>query len=113
MSDAVYEAVKRRSEAYLRDRDCREWYMPDGTHNTTFRRATGTASRPRPTLSAIIEGLFGITPTQFGFDEINIWPPSPELGGQTGDDRRDTAGQRLPEVHLPVQQGSADREADH
>ena len=28
-------------------------------------------------LSAIVEGLFGITPTRFGFNEINIWPAIP------------------------------------
>ena len=39
--------------------------------------ATTTGSRPPRHLSAIIEGLFGITPTKFGFDEINIWPAMP------------------------------------
>ena len=77
MSDAVYAAVKRRSDAYVRDQDCREWYMPDGTnkHHFPSRERYGISAAAH--VSAIIEGLFGITPTKFGFDEINIWPAIP------------------------------------
>ena len=77
MHDAVYEAVKRRSEAYLRDRDCREWYMPDGTHNNHFPSRDRYGISAAAHISAIIEGLFGITPTRFGFGEVNIWPALP------------------------------------
>ena len=32
-------------------------------------------------MAAIIEGLFGITPAGFGFDEINIHPNLPTRNG--------------------------------
>ena len=58
-------------------RDCREWYMPDGTnkHHFPSRERYGISAAAH--VSAIIEGLFGITPAKFGFDEINIWPAIP------------------------------------
>ena len=73
MYDAVYAAIKRRSEAHVRDRDCREWFTPDGVGNGADHYGISAAAHT----SAIIEGLFGITPTRFGFDEINIWPAMP------------------------------------
>jgi hypothetical protein len=74
MLDAVYEAVRRRSEAHARDGDCIEWYTQDkGAARGRDRYGISAAAH----LAAIIEGLFGITPAGFGFDEINIWPNLP------------------------------------
>jgi hypothetical protein len=69
----LYEAIKRRSEAYVRDRDCREWYTQDGKPRGRDRYGISAAAH----VSAIIEGLFGITPARFGFSEINIHPNFP------------------------------------
>jgi hypothetical protein len=73
MLDAVYEAIRRRSEAYVRDQDCREWYTHDGRSRGRERYGISAAAH----VSAIVEGLFGVTPTSFGFDEVNIAPNLP------------------------------------
>jgi hypothetical protein len=74
MLDAAYEAIKRRSDAYAREGGCLEWFtLTNGTGSGRDRYGISAAGH----LSAIIEGLFGITPTKFGFAEINIWPAMP------------------------------------
>jgi hypothetical protein len=81
MLDALYEAIRRRSEAHLRDGDCIEWYTQDkGAARGRDRYGISAGAH----ISAIIEGLFGITPVQYGFDEINIRPNFPAAwAGQT------------------------------
>ncbi|MEI8376389.1 MAG: hypothetical protein WCJ35_26525, partial [Planctomycetota bacterium] len=76
MLDALFTAIKRRSDAHARDKDCFEWYMPDGTNIGYWRDRYGISGAAH--ISAIIEGLFGILPTQFGFNEVNIWPAIPQ-----------------------------------
>jgi hypothetical protein len=71
--DAVYEAVRRRSEAQVRDQGCWESYTHDGRPHGRDRYGISAAAH----VSAIIEGLFGIVPTGFGFDEIDISPNLP------------------------------------
>jgi hypothetical protein len=74
MLDAVYAAVKRRSEAIKSEGVCMEWYsLKEGIGGGRDRYGISAAGH----LSAIVEGLFGITPTRFGFNEINIWPAIP------------------------------------
>jgi hypothetical protein len=74
MLDAVQEAVRRRSNAYVRDNDCEEWYtQAKGAARGRDRYGISAAGH----VSAVIEGLFGITPTGFGFDEMNLWPNVP------------------------------------
>jgi hypothetical protein len=73
MLDAVYEAVRRRSEAQVRDQDCWESYTQDGHPHGRDRYGISAAAH----VSAIIEGLFGIVPTSFGFDEVDISPNLP------------------------------------
>lgn len=74
MLDATYAAIKRRSDAYAREGGCSEWFtLKQGTGSGRDRYGIAAAGH----LSAIIEGLFGITPTRFGFAEINIWPAMP------------------------------------
>jgi hypothetical protein len=74
MLDALQEAVLRRSKAYVRDQDCVEWYMQDkGAPRGRDRYGISAAAH----VSAVIEGLFGITPAEFGFNEINIHPNLP------------------------------------
>jgi hypothetical protein len=74
MLDAVYAAVKRRSESIAREKVCMEWYsLKQGIGGGRDLYGISAAGH----LSAIVEGLFGITPAKFGFDEINIWPAMP------------------------------------
>ena len=74
MLDALYEAIRRRSEAHVRDGDCVEWYTQDkGVAKGRDRYGISAGAH----LSAIIEGLFGITPVGFGFDDIHIRPNMP------------------------------------
>ncbi len=73
MLDAVYEAVLRRSEAQVRDQDCWESYTHDGHPHGRDRYGISAAAH----VNAIIEGLFGIVPTGFGFDEVDISPNLP------------------------------------
>jgi hypothetical protein len=76
MLDAVYAAVERRSESIARENVCMEWYsLKQGTGGGRDRYGISAAGH----LSAIVEGLFGITPTKFGFNEINIWPAIPSI----------------------------------
>lgn len=79
--DTVVDAVRRRSEAIVRDGDCLEWYYPDGS---TGENGAGTSyHRDRYGISAtahiasVIEGLFGIRPLAPGFSEIAIAPAFP------------------------------------
>jgi hypothetical protein len=75
MLDALYEAIRRRSEAYARDGDCIEWYTQDkGLGRGRDRYGISAGAH----IAAIIEGLFGITPAKSGFSEINIRPNLPE-----------------------------------
>ncbi|MCY2929547.1 MAG: hypothetical protein NTV86_08645 [Planctomycetota bacterium] len=76
MRDAVFTAINRRSDAHVRDKDCLEWYMPDGTIQGHSRDRYGISAGAH--ISAIIEGLFGIVPARFGFDEVNIQPAIPD-----------------------------------
>jgi hypothetical protein len=73
LPDAVYEAVRRRSEAQVRDQDCSESYSQDGQPHGRDHYGISAAAH----VSAIIEGLFGIVPTGFGFDEVDISPNLP------------------------------------
>ena len=78
LQQAVQRAVFRRAEVTHRDQDCLESYYQDGTIDPTrfYDRdqymVSGTAH-----LSAIIEGLFGITPARTGFAEVNLRPNLP------------------------------------
>lgn len=75
MLDALYEAIRRRSEAIARDGDCIEWYTQDkGLSRGRDRYGISAAAH----VAAIIEGLFGITPAKTGFSEINIHPNLPD-----------------------------------
>ena len=73
MLDAVYEAVQRRSEAQVRDKGCWESYSQDGHPRGRDRYGISAAAH----VSAVIEGLFGITPSGFGFNEVDISPNLP------------------------------------
>jgi hypothetical protein len=74
MLDAAYTAIKRRSDACAREGGFSEWYsLKQGTGSGRDRYGISAAGH----LSAIVEGLFGITPSKFGFAEINIWPAIP------------------------------------
>lgn len=74
MLDAVYAAVKRRSDAIAMEGRCMEWYsLNKGIGGGRDQYGISAAGH----LSAIVEGLFGITPVKFGFAEINIWPAMP------------------------------------
>jgi hypothetical protein len=74
MLEALYEAVRRRSEAHARDGQCIEWYtQTKGIGRGRDRYGISAAAH----VSAIIEGLFGITPAKIGFGEINIRPNLP------------------------------------
>lgn len=80
MLDAVYEAVRRRSEAQVRDKGCWESYTQDGHPHGRDRYGISAAAH----ISAVIEGLFGIVPSSFGFDEVDISPNLPmEWAGRT------------------------------
>ena len=72
---SVYEAVKRRSEAHVRDQDCWEWFKENGEVGEGARDRYGISASAH--ISAIIEGLYGITPARSGFSEINIHPNFP------------------------------------
>jgi hypothetical protein len=69
----LYEAVKRRSEAYARDADCREWYTQNGEGRGHIQYGISATAH----LCAVIEGLFGIRPAKFGFSEVEIHPNLP------------------------------------
>ena len=71
----VYEAIKRRSEAHVRDQDCWEWFFQNGEVGKIARDRYGISAAAH--ISAIIEGLYGITPARFGFSEMNIHPNFP------------------------------------
>jgi hypothetical protein len=74
MRDAVYEAVRRRSEAYARDGECIEWYTQQkGLARGRDRYGISAAAH----VAAVIEGLFGITPAAAGFEKIHIRPNLP------------------------------------
>jgi hypothetical protein len=73
MFDAVDAAIKRRSDAHVRDGQCSEWYGVDGSIQGRDQYGISGAAH----VSAVIEGLFGIAPTRFGFGEVDIWPAIP------------------------------------
>jgi hypothetical protein len=74
MLDPVYRAVKLRSDSIAREGVCMEWYsLKDGIGGGRDRYGISAAGH----VSAIIEGLFGITPAGFGFGKVNIWPAIP------------------------------------
>ncbi|MEM4169501.1 MAG: hypothetical protein QXY99_05385 [Thermoproteota archaeon] len=78
MCDALYHSIKRRSDVHVRDKDILEWYFKDGTIDQVHayhRDFYGVAAASH--LCAIIEGLFGLYPSWFGFEEINIRPNFP------------------------------------
>ena len=68
LQQAVQRAVFRRAEVIHRDQDCLESYYLDGTvdHTRFYNRDQYIVSATAH-LSAIIEGLFGITPARDGF----------------------------------------------
>ncbi len=78
LQKALQRAVFRRAEVIHRDNDCLEHYCLDGAvdHTRYYCRdryiVGGTAH-----LSALIEGLFGITPARPGFAEVNLRPNLP------------------------------------
>lgn len=78
LQQALQRAVLRRAEVIHRDRDCLEYYRPDGTYDQSrhFVR-DGYVVSATAHLSAIIEGLFGVTPAAPDFAEVNIRPNLP------------------------------------
>ncbi len=73
MLEPLYEAVRRRSQAYAREGDCREWYTQNGEGRGHIQYGISATAH----ICAIIEGLFGIRPTGFGFSEVEIHPNLP------------------------------------
>ena len=78
LQQALHRAILRRAEVAARDGDFNESYRLDGTidHAIFFNRDEYVVSATAH-LTAIIEGLFGITPAKIGFQEINIHPNLP------------------------------------
>lgn len=76
--EALQRAVFRRAEVIHRDQDCLESYRLDGTvdHARFYNRDQYIVSATAH-ISALIEGLFGITPARPGFAEVNLWPNLP------------------------------------
>ena len=78
LQQALQRAVLRRAEAIHRDQDCLENYYADGTIDTTrFYSRDQYIVSATAHVSAIIEGLFGITPARTGFAEVNLRPNLP------------------------------------
>ena len=78
LQEAVQRAILRRAEAVHRDQDCMESFRLDGTvDNARFCNRDEYIVSATAHLSAIIEGLFGITPAKTGFAEVNIRPNLP------------------------------------
>ena len=78
LQQALQRAILRRAEVVVRDGDFNESYRLDGTidHAIFFNRDEYVVSATAH-LTAIIEGLFGVTPAKIGFQEINIRPNLP------------------------------------
>ncbi|HEY3332490.1 MAG TPA: hypothetical protein VGK19_20845 [Capsulimonadaceae bacterium] len=78
LQNALQRAILRRAEVAVRDGDFLESYRLDGTvdHATFFNRDEYVVSATAH-LTAIIEGLFGVTPAKIGFREVNIRPNLP------------------------------------
>lgn len=78
LQESVQRSVLRRAEVIHRDQDCLESYRLDGTvdHERFFNRDQYIVSATAH-VSAIIEGLFGITPAKTGFAEVNLRPNLP------------------------------------
>jgi len=78
LQQALQRAILRRAEAAVRDGDFLESYRLDGTvdHSVFFNRDEYVVSATAH-LTAIIEGLFGVTPAKIAFREINIRPNLP------------------------------------
>lgn len=78
LQQALQRAILRRAEVAVRDGDFLESYRLDGTvdHSVFFNRDEYVVSATAH-LTAIIEGLFGVTPAKIAFREINIRPNLP------------------------------------
>ncbi len=78
LQQALQRAVLRRAEVAVRDGDFLESYRLDGTvdHAAFFNRDEYVVSATAH-LTAIVEGLFGVTPAAIGFREIAIQPNLP------------------------------------
>ena len=78
LQNALQRAILRRAEVAVRDGDFLESYRLDGTvdHSVFFNRDEYVVSATAH-LTAIIEGLFGVTPANIAFQEINIHPNLP------------------------------------
>jgi hypothetical protein len=78
LQQSLQRAVLRRAEAIHRDQDCLENYYADGTIDPTrFYSRDQYIVCATAHVSAIIEGLFGITPARTGFAEVNLRPNLP------------------------------------
>lgn len=78
LQQALQRAILRRAEVAARDGDFLESYRLDGTvdHAVFFNRDEYLVSATAH-LTAIVEGLFGVTPAAIGFSEVNIQPNLP------------------------------------
>jgi len=78
LQQALHRAILRRAEVAHRDGDFLESYRLDGTvdHAAFFNRDEYVVSATAH-VTAIVEGLFGVSPAGIGFREINIRPNLP------------------------------------
>jgi hypothetical protein len=78
LQQALQRAILRRAEVAVRDGDFLESYRLDGTiDNAVFYNRDEYVVSATAHVSAIIEGLFGVTPAKIGFAEVNIHPNLP------------------------------------
>ncbi|HEY3418751.1 MAG TPA: hypothetical protein VGM23_17895, partial [Armatimonadota bacterium] len=78
LQQALQRAILRRAEVAFRDGDFLESYRLDGTiDNAIFFNRDEYVVSATAHLTAIIEGLFGVTPASIGFQAINIQPNLP------------------------------------
>ncbi|MCG2739258.1 MAG: hypothetical protein L6300_03340, partial [Syntrophaceae bacterium] len=78
LQEALQRAVLRRAEVTHRDQDCLESFRLDGTvDNTRFYNRDLYFISASAHVSAVIEGLFGITPAKPAYAEVNIRPNLP------------------------------------
>jgi len=78
LQQALQRCILRRAEVTVRDGDFLESYRLDGTiDNAIFFNRDEYVVSATAHLTAIIEGLFGVTPAKIGFQEINIHPNLP------------------------------------
>lgn len=78
LQQAIQRAILRRAEVAARDGDFLESYRLDGTvdHSVFCNRDEYVVSATAH-LTAIVEGLFGVTPAAIAFREVNIRPNLP------------------------------------